>query len=137
MPELTSTAATTRNGRLVTIGLVLALIAVFAFSFALAPKAAEGEEGFVGTDSAATDVITDSHPDYEPWFSPIFEPGSGEIESGLFALQAAIGAGVVGYVAGTFRGRRKAEQVLGATPGAASGLTDQDAPVGDDDKVAV
>ena len=38
--------------------------------------------------------------DYEPWFEPILEPASGEIESLLFALQAAIGAGVVGFVLG-------------------------------------
>ena len=38
--------------------------------------------------------------DYEPWFEPILEPASGEVESLLFALQAAIGAGVVGFVLG-------------------------------------
>ena len=31
----------------------------------------------------------------------------GEVESGLFALQAAIGAGILGFVLGTFRERRK------------------------------
>ncbi|MFQ9918367.1 MAG: energy-coupling factor ABC transporter substrate-binding protein [Flavonifractor plautii] len=41
-----------------------------------------------------------SNPDYEPWFEPILEPASGEVESLLFALQAAIGAGVVGFVLG-------------------------------------
>ena len=107
MPELTSTAATTRNGRLVTIGLVLALIAVFAFSFALAPKAAEGEEGFVGTDSAATTHIEASQPGYSPWFKPLFAPSSGEVESGLFALQAALGGGLLGFVLGTLRERRR------------------------------
>ncbi len=38
--------------------------------------------------------------DYEPWFSNIWEPPSGEIESMLFALQAALGAGFIGYFFG-------------------------------------
>jgi ABC-type cobalt transport system, periplasmic component len=35
-----------------------------------------------------------------PWFEPILEPASGEVESLLVALQAAIGAGMVGFVLG-------------------------------------
>ena len=34
-----------------------------------------------------------SNPDYEPWFEPLSEPASGEVESLLFALQAAVGSG--------------------------------------------
>mgnify|MGYP000516334735 CR=1 FL=1 len=48
----------------------------------------------------AEEVILELQPDYEPWFEPILEPASGEVESLLFALQAAIGAGVVGFVLG-------------------------------------
>lgn len=55
---------------------------------------------FAGADSMATDVITEIAPDYEPWFSPIIELPSGEVESLLFALQAAIGSGVVGFILG-------------------------------------
>ena len=43
-----------------------------------------------GPDSAATAAIEESNPDFEPWFQPFFAPESGEVESGLFALQAAI-----------------------------------------------
>ena len=32
---------------------------------------------------------------------------SGEVESGLFALQAALGAGALGFVLGTMRERRR------------------------------
>ena len=47
---------------------------------------------FGGADGLAEELIVETHPDYEPWFSPLFEPASGEIESLLFALQAALGA---------------------------------------------
>lgn len=65
------------------------------------------EEPFAGADAQAETAITENDPDYEPWFSPLYEPPSGEIESGLFALQAALGAGVVGYFFGVVRTRRK------------------------------
>lgn len=52
---------------------------------------------FGGSDGEAENVISEVAPDYETWASPIFEPKSGEIESLLFCLQAAIGAGIVGF----------------------------------------
>jgi len=55
---------------------------------------------FGGADGQAQEAVEELNPDYEPWFEPILEPASGEIESLLFALQAAIGAGVVGFVLG-------------------------------------
>ena len=45
----------------------------------------------------------------KPWFSSIWEPPSGEIESLLFALQAAIGAIIIGYFFGYWRGQGKEE----------------------------
>ncbi|MBM7368613.1 energy-coupling factor ABC transporter substrate-binding protein [Gordonia hydrophobica] len=80
-------------------GLLIAIIAVFALSLWLNRGAPE-EASFVGTDSAATEHIEESHPGYTPWFTSVFTPGSGEIESGLFALQAAIGAGIFGFTVG-------------------------------------
>ena len=44
---------------------------------------------------------------YQPWFNSIWEPPSGEIESLLFALQAAIGAIIIGYVLGYYNGQAK------------------------------
>ncbi len=62
---------------------------------------------FEGADGQAEDVIGEIAPNYEPWFHAIWEPPSGEIESLLFALQAAIGAIVIGYVIGYGRARKK------------------------------
>ncbi|MGW0468650.1 energy-coupling factor ABC transporter substrate-binding protein [Streptomyces sp. NPDC003027] len=68
------------------------------------------EEPFAGADAEAEAAITEIRPDYEPWFSPLYEPPSGEVESALFALQAAIGAGVLAYYFGLRRGRRQGEE---------------------------
>ncbi len=65
------------------------------------------EEPFTGADAQAETAITELKPDYEPWFSPLYEPPSGEIESALFALQAALGAGVLAYYFGVRKGRRQ------------------------------
>ncbi|WP_459201319.1 energy-coupling factor ABC transporter substrate-binding protein [Methanococcus sp. CF] len=60
----------------------------------------EDEGYFGGADDSAEGVIAELDPSYEPWFQPFWEPPSGEIESLLFALQAAIGAIIIGYFFG-------------------------------------
>ena len=68
------------------------------------------EREYGGADDAAGDVIEENNPDYEPWFDSIFEPKSGEIESLLFALQAAIGAIVIGYFFGYYKGKKSVKE---------------------------
>lgn len=65
---------------------------------------------FPGADTQAEAAVTEIRPDYQPWFSPIFEPPSGEIESLIFAVQAALGAGVIAYFFGYKRGLREGRQ---------------------------
>lgn len=86
---------------------VAALIILFAAVFLYQDAAirATGEEAWGGADGNAADLIEASG--YEPWIEPFWEPPSGEIESLLFALQAAIGAVVIGYIFGYWRGSRK------------------------------
>jgi cobalt/nickel transport protein len=80
------------------------LLAIAVITLAVMPLVfVRGE--FTGSDGQAEEAIKQSHPAYEPWFKPLFEPASSEIESLLFASQAAIGAGVIGYVIGLYRGR--------------------------------
>ncbi len=62
-------------------------------------------EEWVGADEKAEETIKQISPDYKPWFSPVWEPPSGEIETFLFSLQAAVGALVIGYILGYYRGR--------------------------------
>lgn len=67
---------------------------------------ASGSE-FGGADGEAENVIAEINSTYEPWASPLFEPASGEIESMLFALQAAIGAGIIGFGFGRLSAKYK------------------------------
>ena len=86
---------------LILIGLVILLA---AFPLWYCPGAEFG-----GADGMAGELIEETNPDYEPWFQPIFEPASGEVESLLFALQAAIGSGVVCFVLGRVTAKKPEE----------------------------
>ncbi len=66
---------------------------------------------FGGSDDQAEGVIDQMDPGYKPWFSPVFEPASGEVESLLFTLQGSIGTGIIFYILGYYRGRSRHEEV--------------------------
>lgn len=85
---------------------LLALVVIISIlPLAMYSGMGEDEGLFGGADSAAGPVIEETG--YEPWFESIWEPPSGEIESLLFALQAAIGALIIGYILGYYNGRAK------------------------------
>ena len=60
---------------------------------------------FGGADDQGKEAITEIKPDYKPWFESVMRPASSEIAGLLFALQAALGAGVLGYAVGLYKGR--------------------------------
>ncbi|ASJ55710.1 MULTISPECIES: energy-coupling factor ABC transporter substrate-binding protein [Brevibacillus] len=72
---------------------------------AIVPLLLVQDSEFGGADGAAEEAIKEIAPSYEPWFQPLIEPPGGETESLLFAVQAALGAGVVGYAVGLYKGR--------------------------------
>jgi cobalt/nickel transport protein len=73
----------------------------------ITPLIIKRDSEFGGADGEAEGVIQEINPDYEPWFESFWEPPSGEIESLLFSLQVAIGAGLIGYILGVLKERRK------------------------------
>jgi cobalt/nickel transport protein len=62
-------------------------------------------KNFPASDDNSSKGVEELRPGYKPWFKSVFEPQGGEIETFLFATQAAIGAGVTGYILGLYKGR--------------------------------
>lgn len=86
------------------INLILILLAII---IVITPLFIKKDAEFEGADDQAEDIIGEINPDYEPWFDALWEPPSGEVESLLFSLQVAIGAGVIGYIFGSMKEKRK------------------------------
>ena len=86
---------------------VLAFIGLFLATTMTMPSAE-----FAGSDTVGSARISEITGIPEDEFEPLipqWAPPSGEIESALFALQAAIGGVVLGYVFGTWRAQRRLE----------------------------
>ncbi len=92
--------ATSQQNWMLVIGVVVLAVIPLAF--------VRGEYG--GSDDQAKKAITEIQPDYKPWFNHLFEPASAEIASLLFATQAALGAGAIGYAIGLYKGRSQSQK---------------------------
>ena len=86
--------------------LLLILVVVLAF----APLYIARSSKFAGADSQASAAISTLNANYAPWFAPFWKPPSAEVESFLFALQAAIGSGFVFYYLGYAKGKHSASK---------------------------
>lgn len=92
--------------------IVLAIFLIFAAQFVYMSSTTDAEYG--GADGEAEGVIYEiTGGTYEPIANPIWEPPSGEIESLLFGLQAAIGAGIIGYFLGYYKAKGRYENNMG------------------------
>jgi len=90
---------------LLTLGIVVLFIAAFAY------VSSTQDHEWGGADSQAEGVISDlTGGTYVPWFQSIYQPPSGEIESLLFVLQAAIGSFIIGYFLGYYRAQAKVKE---------------------------
>jgi cobalt/nickel transport protein len=85
------------------------LLILLVILLTVLPLAINRGSEFAGADGLAEETIMEVSPDYEPWAAPFWEPPGGETESLLFALQAALGAGFLGYYAGWKRGQVKSK----------------------------
>jgi cobalt/nickel transport protein len=81
------------------------LFIVLAVLLAAVPLVMHNGVEFVGADDKAKGIISEINPNYQPWFSSVFEP-TGEAETFLFSLQAALGAGFIGYFFGYRQGKK-------------------------------
>ncbi|MCR6515509.1 MAG: energy-coupling factor ABC transporter substrate-binding protein [Clostridium chrysemydis] len=81
--------------------LIIILVAVFL----IVPFVINSNGEFEGSDDKANNTIQELDPSYTPWAKSLWEPPSSEIESFLFAAQAAIGAGFIGYFLGYKKGK--------------------------------
>lgn len=95
-----------KNGLLLAAVVLLTLLPLLIVKAPTTPPGGEPTAIFTGSDAQAQGVIQTLAPDYQPWSTSLFKPPSVEIESLLFALQAALGAGAIGYYAGYVRGKR-------------------------------
>ncbi len=77
----------------------------------IAPLLLRPDAPFEGADEMAEDIIMEINPDYEPWLEPVWEPPSNEIESMLFALQAAAGSMFIGFYLGRLSVQSKKERL--------------------------
>ncbi|MEA5515151.1 energy-coupling factor ABC transporter substrate-binding protein [Nodularia sp. UHCC 0506] len=89
------------------------LLVLGVITLAVAPLIFIRDAEFNGADGEAEAAIIEVQPGYEPWFKPVFEPPSGEVESLLFTSQAAVGAGVIGYVIGLYKERNRQQRHKG------------------------
>jgi cobalt/nickel transport protein len=81
--------------------LLCIVAAILIFPLAYYNGKGEAQGYFGGSDDQGPEYIETTG--YHPWVQPLWEPPSSEIESLLFALQAAIGAIIIGYVLGYWK----------------------------------
>ena len=82
------------------------IMAICMAAFIASPSAEFG-----GSYGQGEEEIANIDPGYEPWFESPWSP-PGETESLLFALQAAIGAVIIGYFIGNERGKKAARKKM-------------------------
>lgn len=100
------TVSNSRRGKLWARNLVLALGVVLLVTV---PLMLLGNSEFGGSDDAGSTVVEEINGGYTPWFESFWEPPSGEVESLLFCVQSAIGAGICGFVLGRISRKSKSE----------------------------
>jgi len=88
----------------------ITVVAIIIFVIAFLITSEGGDHEFSGSDNVGSDMVAEltglSVDDFEPLI-PQYVPPSGEIESALFALQAAFGGIILGFVFGYWIGQRK------------------------------
>ena len=91
---------------IVVVVVVIVFAAVFLIQNAnIQANAKPGQETWQGSDDQGSAAIEATG--YTPWIQPLWTPPSSEVESLLFSIQAGLGAFVIGYFFGYYRGNRE------------------------------
>ncbi|HVP94873.1 MAG TPA: cobalt transport protein CbiN [Methanoregulaceae archaeon] len=89
---------------------LITAVAVLAFVIVFLVVSSGGTHAFSGSDDVGSEKVAEltGHPvdSFKPLI-PQYEPPSGEIEATLFALQAAFGGILLGFVFGYWLGQKK------------------------------
>lgn len=92
---------------------ILAILAILGFcAMFLYTSSIMTDAEFAGADTQGSSLVAEITGKSEEEFQPLiwqWAPPSGEIEAGIFALQAAIGGIMVGWVFGYWKGQKKRE----------------------------
>jgi cobalt/nickel transport protein len=92
---------------------LITLVAVLGFIIVFLMVSAGGTHEFAGSDNVGSEKIAELTGHSVDSFTPLipqYVPPSGEIESTLFALQAAFGGLLLGIVFGYWLGQKKPRQ---------------------------
>jgi cobalt/nickel transport protein len=84
------------------------LLVIGSVALAMGPLLVLQGKNFDATDARNSAAIEELRPGYQPWFNAVIKPSGPEVQTFLFATQAAIGAGLMGYVIGLYKGRSEA-----------------------------
>lgn len=84
---------------LIFVVFIIAFAAVFIYE-----QNAQAQAKWEGSDDQGSAAIEATG--YTPWIQPIWTPPSSEVESLLFSIQSGLGAFVIGYFFGFYRGKR-------------------------------
>jgi len=100
------------------IGLAV-VVSIFVLPFVINPGA-----GYGGTDDQGSQAIEQIDPGHQVWFESLWSPPP-ETASLLFAVQAAIGAAIIGYFIGNIQGKKSALKKTGGPRGQAAGVKEE------------
>jgi cobalt/nickel transport protein len=90
--------------------LAVGVVAMAVLPLALVSPGHDGAPIFTGSDDHAARLIETLRPGYRRLMAPLWEPPSAEIESLMFGVQSALGAGALAYCLGYWRGRRQGQR---------------------------
>lgn len=86
--------------------ILLVLVVIIAIAPMVMYSGLGEDDGYFGGADGEAGAVVEGLG-YEPWYESFWEPPSGEIESLLFAVQAAIGAIIIGYFFGYWKAESK------------------------------